>query len=116
MNLLYIVLPSAVVLTVAYLTYGRLLGRLLQLDPKTKTPAVELRDGIDFEPPTMVIAEAATDEAAAPAAERPPSLRPEAADKLLSVAARLREAQGIAAPPPAATLDVSSAPASSESL
>lgn len=50
MNLLYIVLPSAVVLTVAYLTYGRLLGRLLQLDPKTKTPAVELRDGIDFEP------------------------------------------------------------------
>ena len=50
MNLLSIVLPSAVVLAVAYVAYGRLLGRLLRLDPKTKTPAVELRDGLDFEP------------------------------------------------------------------
>ena len=50
MNLLSIVLPSAIVLAVAYVTYGRLLGRLLQLDPKVTTPAVELRDGLDFEP------------------------------------------------------------------
>jgi carbon starvation protein len=50
MNLLYIVLPSAVVLSLAYVTYGRLLGRLLQLDPHAKTPAVEMRDGLDFEP------------------------------------------------------------------
>jgi carbon starvation protein len=50
MNLLWIVLPSAAVLTVAYLTYGRVLARLLRLDPKAPVPAVELRDGIDFEP------------------------------------------------------------------
>ena len=50
MNLLWIVLPSAAVLTIAYLTYGRLLARLLRLDPSAAVPAVELRDGIDFEP------------------------------------------------------------------
>ena len=50
MNLLWIVLPSAVVLTIAYFTYGRLLGRLLRLDRDRPVPAVELRDGIDFEP------------------------------------------------------------------
>jgi carbon starvation protein len=50
MNLLYIVLPSAIVLTVAYFTYGRLLARLFQLDPNRKTPAHELQDGVDYEP------------------------------------------------------------------
>jgi carbon starvation protein len=50
MNLLWIVLPSAAVLAVAYLTYGRLLSRLLRLNPKAAVPAVELRDGLDFEP------------------------------------------------------------------
>jgi carbon starvation protein len=50
MNLLAIVLPSAVVLLIAYLTYGRVLSRLLRLDPNAVTPAVELRDGLDFEP------------------------------------------------------------------
>jgi carbon starvation protein len=50
MNLLWIVLPSAAVLGLAYLTYGRLLGRLLRLDPQAPVPAVEQRDGIDFEP------------------------------------------------------------------
>jgi carbon starvation protein len=50
MNLLWIVLPSAAVLAVAYLTYGRLLARLLNLNPEAPVPAVELRDGLDFEP------------------------------------------------------------------
>ena len=72
--------------------------------------------GIDFVPPAMVIADTSADAGTVPVAERPPTLRPEAAQKLLSVAAQLREAQGIAAPPPTATLDVSSAPALSESL
>ncbi len=52
MNLLYIVVPSAVVLIIAYLTYGRLLARLFQLDPSRKTPAYELKDGVDYEPLT----------------------------------------------------------------
>ncbi|MEX2172834.1 MAG: carbon starvation CstA family protein [Pirellulaceae bacterium] len=50
MNLLYIVLPSAIVLTIAYFTYGRLLARLFRLDPKQITPAHELKDGLDYEP------------------------------------------------------------------
>jgi carbon starvation protein len=50
MSLLPIVLISAVLLTIAYLTYGRVLVRLLKLDPNKATPAVELRDGVDFEP------------------------------------------------------------------
>jgi len=50
MNLLVIVLPSAVVLLIAYLTYGSVLARLLRLDPNAVTPAVEQRDGLDFEP------------------------------------------------------------------
>jgi carbon starvation protein len=50
MNLLTIVLPAAVVLLIAYFTYGRLLARLFQLNPERKTPAHELQDGLDFEP------------------------------------------------------------------
>jgi carbon starvation protein len=50
MSLLPIVLMSAVLLTIAYFTYGRVLVRLLKLDPNKATPAVELRDGVDFEP------------------------------------------------------------------
>jgi carbon starvation protein len=50
MTLLPIILVSAVVLSIAYLTYGRLLARLLKLDPNKPTPAVELRDGLDYEP------------------------------------------------------------------
>lgn len=50
MNLLYIVLPSAVVLIVAYLVYGRVLSRLFELNANRKTPAFELKDGVDFEP------------------------------------------------------------------
>src|SRR5882724_764881 len=50
MNLLYIVLPSAAILLAAYFLYGRLLARLFELNPARKTPAYELKDGLDFEP------------------------------------------------------------------
>ncbi len=50
MNLLYIVFPVAGILALAYVTYGRLLCRLLKLDSSQPTPAVQLRDGLDFEP------------------------------------------------------------------
>lgn len=50
MSLLPVVLLSAVVLSIAYVTYGRVLARLLRLDPNKPTPAVELNDGVDFEP------------------------------------------------------------------
>ncbi|HZN32404.1 MAG TPA: carbon starvation CstA family protein [Pirellulaceae bacterium] len=52
MNLLYIVLPSAAILLVAYFTYGKLLARLFQLNPQRKTPAYEMQDGVDYEPLT----------------------------------------------------------------
>ncbi len=50
MSLLPVVLLSAIVLSIAYVTYGRFLVRLLRLDPNKPTPAVELNDGVDFEP------------------------------------------------------------------
>ena len=50
MSLLPVVLLSAVVLSIAYVTYGRFLARLLRLDPNRPTPAVEINDGVDFEP------------------------------------------------------------------
>src|SRR5688572_15508283 len=34
----------------AFLTYGRLLARLIGLDPTRPTPAVEMEDGNDFVP------------------------------------------------------------------
>ena len=50
MSLLWIVVPSALILVTAYFTYGSILARLFQLDPKRKTPAFELQDGVDYEP------------------------------------------------------------------
>ena len=50
MSLLPVVILSAIVLSIAYVTYGRFLARLLRLDPNKATPAVELNDGVDFEP------------------------------------------------------------------
>jgi carbon starvation protein len=49
-GLLAVVFVSAIVLFVAYRTYGGLLSRLLQLDPRAKTPAMELRDDVDYAP------------------------------------------------------------------
>jgi carbon starvation protein len=50
MAMLAIVLASAVVLTIAYFTYGRILSGLFQLDDKVPTPAITQRDDIDFVP------------------------------------------------------------------
>ncbi len=50
MSLLTVLLPSAVVLLVAYRVYGGLLARLFRLDSSAPTPAVTLRDDVDYEP------------------------------------------------------------------
>jgi carbon starvation protein len=50
MSLLVVLLPSAAILAVAYVTYGRMLARLFRLDPAAATPAVSLRDDVDYEP------------------------------------------------------------------
>ena len=57
MSLLYVLLPSAVILIVAYRLYGSLLARLFRLDADAPTPAVTLRDDIDYEPiaPTLLL-------------------------------------------------------------
>jgi len=51
MNILFIVVGAAAIFFVAYRTYGRFLAnQVFQLDDKRVTPAVELADGVDFEP------------------------------------------------------------------
>ena len=50
MSLLAIIIPSAVVLAVAYRVYGSILARLFRLDDGAATPAVTLRDDVDYEP------------------------------------------------------------------
>jgi carbon starvation protein len=50
MSLLAVLAGAGVLLTVAYLSYGRLLAHLLRLDPTAETPAVALRDDSDFVP------------------------------------------------------------------
>ncbi len=50
MSLLAILVPSALVLAVAYRVYGGILSRLFRLDDTEPTPAVTLRDDIDYEP------------------------------------------------------------------
>ncbi|MGE0607242.1 MAG: carbon starvation protein A [Pirellulales bacterium] len=50
MNLLYVVLVSAVVLSIAYRLYGGLLARLLRLNADEPTPAVKFRDDVDYAP------------------------------------------------------------------
>lgn len=48
--LLYIIIPSAILLTAAYFLYGSILGRLFELNPNRKTPAHEMHDGVDYDP------------------------------------------------------------------
>ena len=50
MSLLVVLLPSAFVLLIAYRLYGSLLARLFRLDPNAVTPAVTLRDDVDYAP------------------------------------------------------------------
>ncbi|MFM8291185.1 MAG: carbon starvation protein A [Planctomycetia bacterium] len=50
MSLLVVLLPSALLLAIAYRVYGSLLARLFQLDADAATPAVTLRDDVDYEP------------------------------------------------------------------
>ncbi|MFM8734361.1 MAG: carbon starvation protein A [Pirellulales bacterium] len=50
MSLLAILLPTAAVLLLAYRLYGGLLARLFRLDGTVPTPAVTLRDDVDYEP------------------------------------------------------------------
>jgi len=50
MSLLTILIPSAILLAVAYRIYGSLLARLFGLDDAAPTPAVTLRDDVDYEP------------------------------------------------------------------
>jgi len=50
LTLLPILLFSAVVLGLAYRIYGRWLANWLALNPNFVTPAVELRDDVDYEP------------------------------------------------------------------
>jgi carbon starvation protein len=50
MNLLTVVAGAALVLVAAYFIYGRVLSRLLELDPRRPTPAIEMRDDLDYVP------------------------------------------------------------------
>jgi carbon starvation protein len=50
MSLLAILVPAVVVLAVAYRVYGGILARLFRLDGAVATPAVSLRDDVDYEP------------------------------------------------------------------
>ena len=50
MTLLLVVAVSAACLLVAYRTYGFALSRLLKLDPNKPTPAVTMRDDVDYVP------------------------------------------------------------------
>ena len=50
MSLLIVIGGSALVLGLAYWLYGGLLARLFRLDPEAKTPALTLRDDVDYAP------------------------------------------------------------------
>ena len=50
MNGLIMMLIAIVFLGGGYLLYGRWLAKTWGIDPKAKTPAYELRDGVDYEP------------------------------------------------------------------
>jgi carbon starvation protein len=50
MSLLVVVLVCSAVLLAGYCVYGPVLARMLRLDPNRTTPAVELRDDVDYVP------------------------------------------------------------------
>ena len=50
MSLLIVIGGVAAILALAYWLYGGLLKRLFRLDPEAKTPAVTMRDDVDYVP------------------------------------------------------------------
>ncbi len=50
MSLLTVAVAAAILLFAAYWVYGTVLARLFRLDRNTQTPAVELRDDVDYQP------------------------------------------------------------------
>ena len=51
MNILVVVGVGTLILVVAYFTYGKFLAKkVFNLDDANKTPAVEMEDGVDFDP------------------------------------------------------------------
>ena len=56
MNGLFLLIISVIVLTLAYLLYGRLLTRIWGIDPDKKTPAYEYEDGGEYVPTTPAVA------------------------------------------------------------
>lgn len=50
MEMLGIVVISGILLTIAYFTYGRVLSRLFELNDRVPTPAVSMRDDVDYLP------------------------------------------------------------------
>ncbi|MBI4833837.1 MAG: carbon starvation protein A [Planctomycetes bacterium] len=50
MSMLPVVSIGLLLLLAGYVFYGRFLSRYFQLDPKARTPAVELNDGVDYVP------------------------------------------------------------------
>jgi len=55
MNGLILLIISIVVLSVAYLLYGRFLAKKWGIDPSRKTPAVELEDGNEYVPTSPAV-------------------------------------------------------------
>ena len=49
-NSVVLILLAIAIFVVAYLTYGRYLAKTWGIDPKRKTPAYELEDGVDYCP------------------------------------------------------------------
>jgi carbon starvation protein len=50
MSLLFVIGGVTIILALAYWLYGGLLARLFRLDPEAKTPAVTMRDDVDYVP------------------------------------------------------------------
>lgn len=50
MNGITIMLIALIVLGAGYLLYGRWLAKTWGIDPKAKTPAYEMEDGVDYTP------------------------------------------------------------------
>jgi len=55
LNGLLLLIITVIVLTLAYLLYGRFLSRLWKIDPSRKTPAYEFEDGKDYVPTSPAV-------------------------------------------------------------